>query len=807
MKTATATAVATEAAIKRLISAILIFALCLGLCACGQKSEEPQPTPSPTPTATPEYLYASKFADIKDVDYPLRPVCYTENGFYAVGTECTGEDIPEDVIREAEKEGEEPVNDGRWNTYATRLFFVEYNGNSIPLDRYTELPEAVNGENWKKFSSVSSFGSLCIDEDGNIRTLEYNYKSGSSAPENAEDWIDGEDYNEFETVWLLRELRGDGKELSKREIKLPEGSSLQPQALVPFDGNLLVLTDKGLGIVSTKGEFLEEAQLPDTPSWLSRLGSGEICAVAGGKVYAFDGESHSFREMATVPDGVMSVSPGNGEYDFFYNAGTNFYGFSSKTGVAKELFNWTGVNVNSARIVSDVLVAENGSCTFVTGDNRIGTVTREAYNPELEKTVLKLSTLNPSYALIDAVSEFNRRQADVRIDIEDYSAYTGGETGDRAFRYYVDNHLGGKLPDIIDMASLPYLQMAASGDLTDLYPFIDADREIRRADFFSNVLVALELDGGLYCTCGGFEINTVLGASRVVGDNAGWDYAKYYNALNGMREGCDGFDSTVTQSEMLSTLLAMDLDEFIDWDALTCDFTSGAFGDMLDFISTFREYFDYEHAGWSENDYTDMRIRNGYQMLMPMTIYGFEDLMHAGYEFGEDVTFIGYPTDFGTGNTLTVVSLADGGNLAMSSQCNDKQAAWEFLRTFFTEDYQRTLDYFPSNVNVFNEKLAEAMVQTPVTNKKGDQLYDEDGEPRFYAKGTMYLSDFTAVPYFPLSDVQAAKLKNLIDTTVKIQEYNEDVERTVKAAMQQEDPVNAVQAAVTDYLNMKKLSE
>ena len=99
--------------------------------------------------------------------------------------------------------------------------------------------------------------------------------------------------------------------------------------------------------------------------------------------------------------------------------------------------------------------------------------------------------------------------------------------------------MAGNMPDILSVAeSIPYRQLAAKGLLEDLYPYIDADEQLSRSDFFPNVLSAMELDGKLYAACAGFAVETAVGASSVVGDTPGWTYDDYYAALATMPEGC-----------------------------------------------------------------------------------------------------------------------------------------------------------------------------------------------------------------------------------------------------------------------------
>ena len=70
--------------------------------------------------------------------------------------------------------------------------------------------------------------------------------------------------------------------------------------------------------------------------------------------------------------------------------------------------------------------------------------------------------------------------------------------------------------------------------------------------------------------------------------------------------------------------------------------------------------------------------------------------------FGGEITFKGFPTETGSGSAFIV----DGG-LAITTACTDKQGAWEFVRTFLTEDWQRmfTLSLTINSV-VFESNLA-----------------------------------------------------------------------------------------------------
>jgi ABC-type glycerol-3-phosphate transport system substrate-binding protein len=98
--------------------------------------------------------------------------------------------------------------------------------------------------------------------------------------------------------------------------------------------------------------------------------------------------------------------------------------------------------------------------------------------------------------------------------------------------------------------------------------------------------------------------------------------------------------------------------------------------------------------------------------------------------FQEDFTFIGLPSEDRVISTLVLdqAYLREGDwyhtlNLAITTACEDKQGAWEFIRGILTEDYQlryrrpegsyRYYLMFPTNRVVLETTLAWAMERQP----------------------------------------------------------------------------------------------
>ena len=727
MKTATANAAAkataTDKSIKRVISLSLILALCLSFSACSGAKENELQEQEEAPA--PRYSFESSSAEIGAPDYNLSPLFYSGSGFYAFGMEKTGENIPEEVVKAAEKEGEDPVNDGRYNVYEPRLCFINSSGETERLPAYEPLPSS-EGES-------TGIDALCLNSKGEICLLEHIFSSGKNE----------EEENIFERRFYLRVLGEKGEELSKTEIgKGLELTGAGRELFCLEDGNFVFLAEIGeeraVVTLSENGELISLEKCSENASKLILLSTGELEA----------------RE-ADCFSGALG-------YLFLVSDSSGLYG-CNEAGEREKLFSWSSINVFPRSICSEIYGDEAALCFMLSGGEIIS-LKAVPYDEGLEKTVLTLAVSDPDQELTAAVAEFNRSSRECRIEFvePEYSS-------------------DSPLPDILDVSELSYASMAADGLLEDLYPFIDSDREISREDYFENILAACETGGKLCFVCAGFTVNTVLGESSLFGDEPGLSFEEYYEALGSMPEGGRALELFATQSSVLQSMLELEISGFVDFETGECSFDCAEFEELLEFCASFPEYFDYEHHGWSESDSTDLSIKNGTQMLLPLTIYGFEDALYAGFEFDAPVTFVGYPVASGTGNSITPMTCSSGCLLAMSSSCSNKEEAWSFLRSFLEKESQRKLEVFPSNMEVFNEKLEEAMEFEYILDRKGNPLIDsETGEKRIYALGTMYLSDYTPVKYYPLSEERAEKLEKLVTTTTRRAYLDEDIFRIIK---------------------------
>lgn len=786
--------------IKKLAALVLALAMVLSLCACGDSGSSGN---TAAKEETPEYVYHTDFQDLlTDYDQYLNPRVYNANGFYATSYEKVGEREP--------YEGEVAEYEGQFDVYSTVLYFVDFSGavskltSYAPIDVDTLMTDGTFGDEPIDLTSVrdlysgSDIYGITSTEDGKLIIIESAYLSYNTAPENLEKYSDEYyNYSQYNSAYFIRSIDQNGNILTSAKIELPEEQYVNAYNMcVTDDGNVVCGNDGGAMIIGLDGSIVstiasEEGLYVDT---VVKLEDGRICgAVFGGEgmeLRVIDTANATFGETLPLPSecyNPMSPMTGNGEYDLYYTSGSYFYGIKysedEQTCENVKLFNWINCDVDSNDI-SSVLVREDESVVVVINeydssdenyDITLATISLVPYDSVPHKQEITLAAQYIQWEMRSKVVKFNRQNDQYRIVVKDYSEFNTEDDYSAGLTKLTTELLAGNVPDIIDLSGLPYEQLAAKGLLADLYELIDADSELNRDDFFPNVLKALEVDGGLYSTVSGFSLATVIGAASVVGDEPGWTYDEFNAALATMREynpECEPFDIYTTRADILQTCLALDMNNYVNWATGEVNFDNDSFIGLLNFAANFPETFDYDNYEYSEEDITENRIASGRQMLVQNSIYSVESVMYNDTYFGGESVFVGFPTlDGASGNLLGVY-----GGYAISAKSANKEAAWNFLREFFTEDYQSdesNVYNIPCNINAYNKRIEYYM--TPKYEKDADGNYKLDADGNKIPVPMMsYGTENGVIDFYALTQEQADKLYQAITSTTALRQYESD---------------------------------
>ena len=760
----------------RIISLLLAAVLALSLCACGSGGDNGNNDGNgkADSTPTPEYVYSSSFSTLDNGNSgsSLYPSLYTDDGFYTISYEKVGE-TEHDTPAEYE---------GQYDIYESRLYLNSYDGTRTKLDAY----EPVKVESHDQ-TATSSISNLCVMPDGSLMSLENLYVSWNEAPEGLDESSDEYwNYYKYEQRAYLRSLDATGAELSCVELAAADSdgdSSFYPyNMVVTDDGKVVATSDTLIRVYNTDGSIDFDVEIDNYPENLIKLRDGSVGVLMYGndgyEIQLVDFASRAMGKSIKLKSWVQNMIPGDGEYDIFYTNGLNFYGYDFDTETETKIFNWVDCDVNTNN-VSGQYVLSDGRIIAVTNEwdsnyenctSELVTISKVPSSSLPQKTYIMLGTQGLGWDVQSLIVKFNRSSDQYRIQVNDYSEYNTDDDYSAGLTKLTTEIMAGNVPDILDLSGFSVSQLAGKGLIADLDGFFDADPELNKSDFIPNVLAAFEIDGKLYSTVSNFNIQGVAGASSIVGDTPGWTYQQLQDALAQMPEGCDIFSYYTTSADVLSSCLALDMGTLVDWTTGQCNFESQSFIDMLKFASQFQNDFNWDNYEYTDSDDDYTRVAQGRQMLLNTYVSDFNDLPMYDAIFGGSVTYIGYPTSSGTGNMLNF----NGSGYAISARCENKDAAWQFIRTFFTEDYQKDQYGFPSNINAYNAKLKEAMTPEYEKDADGNYVLDENGNKIEVSRGGMGWGD-TMVELYATTQEQADKLWELITTTTKVADYSSSI--------------------------------
>lgn len=816
--------------VKKILCLLLALAMLLSVAACGQEaaeekkgSEEGSKTPSgekKKDEASPEFVYKATVSDLKDS--PLSnfyATLTTKDGFYCFTSEVVGQ-------REL-SEGEVLEYEGQLDIYDTVLYRLGFDGSLVKLDGYK--PIRLDAEEGHQVSS--SANSMAPMADGGFLVWENAYEYWSEAGEGVElysdEWYQYYQYREHN---YLRKLDENGAEISCVELDLEE--LLKSQDYVYFNGmaalgdnKALMAGENGLYIFDTEtGKMTGTVSGIDWTERLLSLNDGRVAVVyygeAGYRLSVVDPDKLELGESWNVQGELYNAVVGGGDYDIYYNNGVNFFGYDLETGQAEKLFNWINCDVDNSNLNS-YAVTDDGKVVAVSveWDDRyenstISVITMEKVPADSvpQKETITLACQYLDWQARKQIIKFNRSHDNVRIELRDYSEYNTEEDYEAGLTKLRTEILAGNCPDILDLGGLPAKQLAAKGLLTDLYPFLDADPELSREDFFPSVLHALENEGKLYSTADSFYVITAVGPARIVGDKPGWTYADLMAALREMPEGCSVFSQTETRADILQLCLSLEMDRFVNWNTGEVNFDCPEFIDLLNFAKTFPAEFDWEHYEWSEEDNDSYRVREGKQLLIYDYISGFDSLVNYENIYGglDAFTYIGFPTSSGVGSLMN-----PNQGYAICESCSNKEAAWEFVRIFLTEEYQNDNVYnIPSNIHSYEKKKADAMTETYYKDENGKIMIDPmTGEKMKEEKGG-YWDDVKNewVPIYSYSEAEIGKVESAIMSAERVYVRDEAIYNIVMELVEgffsgqrsAEDVAKLIQSKVRIYVNEQR---
>lgn len=824
---------------KKTLCLIMALAMVFGLLsACGGGDGK-------TDTETPEYTYVPTYTELgSDIGYVYNTV--VSGGLIYVAGEVEGEEIVEQIPSYddngnpiLDEEGNPVMEEYTYTRTEPAMFTVNLDGTDFKrMESYTapEFPEeAEGGSFW--------INNLCSVPNGGVAVVENVYYS---IPVYGEDGGDGGDTAAEDTpVATGAPLAATSSDISvdapapdtsgqpmdyqyveKYNLRVFDASGAQTfcaelssliesedyfyvsafavsgtgEAVLMANGNAIyVLNADG----SLKGS-IDTSDLSNGISNFVTLGDGSVAALVYGEDYAaFDLRPVDTAAMqlgeatASLPTDAYSARPSGGGYDFCYNKGESFYGYKLADGSEEKLVTWINCDVNSNNVTSPY-ITEDGNIVCLSSEySNTGngattyfiTLTKTPYDQVPQKTTLTLACVYLGYDIKNQILDFNRKSSDYRIEVRDYSEFNTEDDYSAGYTKLITEIGSGAVPDIMLTDGLPIETFGAKGLLADLWPFIDADEELGgRAGVLEPVFNALSQDGKLYEITSNFYITTIAGPASIVGTEPGWTYDEMYAALDQMPEGCELFSLGTTRSDVFSSICMLNLSRFVDWTTGECSFDSDDFISLMEFANRFPETFDWEHHEWTNEDSDAYRIKEGRQLLVTLSLSDPYSYNYYSEMFNGDMALKGFPDVPGSGAVFNM----NGTGLAIASTCKNQDAAWSFVRTLLTREYQENYTYGFCT----NRELCEENIQSMVGESyySYDQVTGEEKEIIFTQENADLITDLINNTSM-VADYNTSQINDII---------NEEVAYYFSGEKTAQDVAATIQNRVSIYVNEQR---
>lgn len=221
----------------------------------------------------------------------------------------------------------------------------------------------------------------------------------------------------------------------------------------------------------------------------------------------------------------------------------------------------------------------------------------------------------------------------------------------------------------------------------------------------------------------------------------------------------------LTRSGFVHMMMQYCGNDFVDMETGKCNFNSENFITMLEYARMLPEDIDWSEYGDDYWEKQDSQYRENRTLLAECEVSNVRyvnDYIN-GY-FGEKISYIGFPSADGNGAVVEA-----GEQYLISSKSENIDGAWEFVRYYLTEEYQKEVLMFPVNKDVFLERAMEA-TRNPYT-------IDSNGDKEEYEYKLSIGGESVVLPN--MTEEQVNEFVDFVANIDKCVYYDEDIEAII----------------------------
>lgn len=352
---------------------------------------------------------------------------------------------------------------------------------------------------------------------------------------------------------------------------------------------------------------------------------------------------------------------------------------------------WLDLGITEADLISKIVEFSDG--TIFLSDLYANSIYKLVPSENDERIEIEIATAGVSPQLANAINQFNSVNTDYKVSAKIYNI----NELDR-LRTEI---MSGSGPDIIDTFSFP-LAGESIGIYENLLPYIEKDKTISKDDFLENIFEASAKNDALYYVMPTFKIRTMVSGNSEIVIEPQTELDEYMECLSTAENSntTESLDSKSSPIDVLSAVFPVAMNEIID-------------------IVDGKQIINSEKLAY----YLLFSESIGNYDVIPAEISNCRKVSALSKQLGNAVNYVRYPSKLTSGVYAEPSFIC----FAMLSTSEYKNIAWEFLRQFFSEDYQNenTQNWgFPTRRDCFEKYLSAAVEDEEIklTPEEADKL-------------------------------------------------------------------------------------
>ncbi|HCJ07300.1 MAG TPA: hypothetical protein DHV96_02715 [Lachnospiraceae bacterium] len=577
------------------------------------------------------------------------------------------------------------------------------------------------------------------------------------------------DENSGKQSYIMASFDESGKETDSKDITKDLGLDANEdnylnKALIDNEDRYVFVTNSAITVFDK--DFKKVCEMKPDSGYIDAVAKtkdgqivvGDSSGEDGAKVQVLDVDAQKWGESYKMDFQYFSSSDAlmNGiEYDFYYKDDSGIYGYDIASKKGTKLMDFVASNVSSDNSYSIFPIAKDTMMGTTWDDENSKLVLYKKVDPSTitDKETITVGAMYVDDNIKKAAIAFNKKSNKYQVEFKDYSNEEDPQTKMNA------DIIAGNVPDIICLSSLSVDQYAEKGILEDLTPYFEKDSDVSTDDLIPSVAKAMQIDGKYYYIAPGFYVHTLVGAAKTVGTEPGWTMDDLKKILDENKDVRPFYSEN--KNDNLYSFITMNISDYVDWSTGECSFDGQDFKDILEICNRgSNEETEYSEDSPSEPSL----VKEGKVLLTNGGSLDMESVELYEAMFNGDITFIGYPNKDKDGSYFSFDN-----QLGIYSKSKVKDAAWEFLKTFLTKEYQGDRNNLYSNPT--RQDAFDMLVKSKTATEKYTDELGNEVEPLQSGWGW----DDLNVEIGPLTEKQAQMYIDLVNNTDKTGEYNDEI--------------------------------